>query len=190
MIFCLKTCFQKIEISILKEFVVLSFVMSLTAVDTLLNVFDKQKMAKLGEEKKSDDLTLDATVKSGFDLRYAYRVKTSKSQIQHNTTLDIYHEANALRSSGIVCTIGPASQSVDMLVKLIQNGMDVVRMNCSHGTHDYHKTTQKNATLAAQKCGENIAIALDTKGPEIRTGMDIIYIINIYIYSTYIIYIR
>merc|ERR1711933_485150 len=51
-----------------------------------------------------------------------------------------------------------------------ENGLDVVRLNFSHGTHEYHQQTQLNALQAAKATQQNIANALDTKGPEIRTG--------------------
>lgn len=53
---------------------------------------------------------------------------------------------------------------------LMEAGMDVVRMNFSHGTHEYHRGTIANAREAARRLGRDICIALDTKGPEIRTG--------------------
>merc|ERR1719317_604360 len=93
-----------------------------------------------------------------------------RSQLVHNTELDIYHSAHNLRRTGIICTIGPVSRSVEMLTDLIENGLDVVRLNFSHGTHEYHTQTVKNALMAAKNTSQNIAIALDTKGPEIRTG--------------------
>merc|ERR1712062_129424 len=74
------------------------------------------------------------------------------------------------RLSGIICTIGPRSNNVPLLSSLMEKGMDVVRMNFSHGTHEYHSTVIKNAREAAKKVNKYVAIALDTKGPEIRTG--------------------
>jgi pyruvate kinase len=94
------------------------------------------------------------------------------SQLQHNTTLSIYKEpAKQLRATKIICTIGPKTQSVEGLKGLMQAGMNVARMNFSHGSHEYHKTTIDNVRKAAGELGLHIAIALDTKGPEIRCGL-------------------
>lgn len=71
----------------------------------------------------------------------------------------------------IVCTIGPASQSVDVLAKLIEAGMDVVRLNFSHGTHDAHERVIQNVREAARASGEYITILQDLSGPKIRTGV-------------------
>ena len=70
----------------------------------------------------------------------------------------------------IVCTIGPASESVEMLEKLIQAGMNVARLNFSHGSHEEHGRRIKNIRIAAEALGTTVAILLDTKGPEIRLG--------------------
>lgn len=75
-----------------------------------------------------------------------------------------------MRRTKIVCTIGPASESIDVLTELINNGMNVARLNFSHGTHQEHAQRIKNIRLAADSLGANIAILLDTRGPEIRTG--------------------
>ncbi|MFC4556664.1 pyruvate kinase [Virgibacillus kekensis] len=75
-----------------------------------------------------------------------------------------------MRKTKIVCTIGPASESVDTLVKLIESGMNVARLNFSHGDFDEHGQRIKNIREAAERTGKTIAILLDTKGPEIRTG--------------------
>ena len=71
----------------------------------------------------------------------------------------------------IICTIGPASQSVDMLAKLIEAGMDVARLNFSHGSHDQHLRVIENLKEASRKAGEYITILQDLSGPKIRTGV-------------------
>ncbi|CQR48115.1 Pyruvate kinase [Paraliobacillus sp. PM-2] len=76
-----------------------------------------------------------------------------------------------MRRTKIVCTIGPASESVDKLVQLIEAGMNVARLNFSHGDFDEHGQRIKNIREASEKTGKTVAILLDTKGPEIRTGV-------------------
>ncbi len=71
----------------------------------------------------------------------------------------------------IVCTIGPASQSVDVLVKLIESGMDVARLNFSHGTHEQHQKVIENVKEASRRSGEYITLLQDLSGPKIRTGL-------------------
>jgi pyruvate kinase len=75
------------------------------------------------------------------------------------------------RRTSIICTIGPKTNSPEAINKLRSAGLNVVRMNFSHGSYDYHQSVIDN-TRAAEKAqpGRQIAIALDTKGPEIRTG--------------------
>jgi len=74
-----------------------------------------------------------------------------------------------LRKTKIVCTIGPASESIEMLMNLMEAGMNVARLNFSHGDHKEHETRIKNIREAARRTNKNVAILLDTKGPEIRT---------------------
>ncbi|XP_002983872.2 pyruvate kinase, cytosolic isozyme isoform X1 [Selaginella moellendorffii] len=71
----------------------------------------------------------------------------------------------------IVCTLGPKSREVPMLEKLLRAGMSVARFNFSHGSHDYHQQTLENLRIAMNNTQIMCAVLLDTKGPEIRTGM-------------------
>lgn len=70
----------------------------------------------------------------------------------------------------IVCTIGPASQSLEVLKKLTRAGMDVARLNFSHGTREDHALTLENLRIAATFTGEPITILQDLSGPKIRIG--------------------
>lgn len=75
------------------------------------------------------------------------------------------------RRTSIICTIGPKTNSVEALNKLRVAGLNVVRMNFSHGSYEYHQSVIDNAREAERvQPGRQLAIALDTKGPEIRTG--------------------
>lgn len=75
------------------------------------------------------------------------------------------------RRTKIVCTVGPACWEVEQLVAMIDAGMNVARLNFSHGDHDVHgRTVARIREAVAQRPGAHVAIMLDTKGPEIRTG--------------------
>ncbi len=76
-----------------------------------------------------------------------------------------------MRRTKIVCTIGPASEQPEILKKLILAGMNVARLNFSHGSHEEHEVRIDRIRECAKELGRNIAIMLDTKGPEIRTGI-------------------
>ena len=75
-----------------------------------------------------------------------------------------------MKQTKIVCTLGPASETVEDLVALIRAGMNVGRLNFSHDIHENQLKRIKNARTAAKEVGVPVAILLDTKGPEIRTG--------------------
>lgn len=75
-----------------------------------------------------------------------------------------------MRKTKIVCTIGPASEDVATLIRLIEAGCDVCRLNFSHGDYEEHGKRIANIRKASLKTGKKVAILLDTKGPEIRTG--------------------
>lgn len=76
-----------------------------------------------------------------------------------------------MRRTKIVCTIGPASESKEKIQALLAAGMDVARLNFSHGTHEEHGRRIATLKEEAAKVGKHLGILLDTKGPEIRTGM-------------------
>ena len=75
-----------------------------------------------------------------------------------------------MRKTKIVCTMGPSTDSDEILEGLIKSGMNVARCNFSHGSHEEHKGRMDRIKRLREKCDRPIAILLDTKGPEIRTG--------------------
>lgn len=75
-----------------------------------------------------------------------------------------------MRKTKIICTIGPSSENKEVLSKLIENGMNASRHNFSHGDHEEHKIRMNLVKELREKYNKHIAIILDTKGPEIRTG--------------------
>ena len=77
---------------------------------------------------------------------------------------------NDIKRTKIVCTLGPASQSEEVLKELMLNGLNVCRFNFSHGSHEEHKGRIDMVKKVREELNKPIAILLDTKGPEIRTG--------------------
>ncbi|MCP4669034.1 MAG: hypothetical protein GY849_22075 [Deltaproteobacteria bacterium] len=77
-----------------------------------------------------------------------------------------------VRKTKVICTLGPACWDTDMLVKMLDAGMNVARLNFSHGDHVSHGKSVANLKDALkQRPDKTCAIMLDTKGPEIRTGL-------------------
>ena len=76
-----------------------------------------------------------------------------------------------MRKTKIVCTIGPATKEVETLKKLILEGMNVARINFSHGSYESQKVYIENVKKAREELNMPVALLLDTQGPEIRTGV-------------------
>lgn len=96
----------------------------------------------------------------------------SQSTLQWLSQLDTTEiPKHVLRRSSIIGTIGPKTNNAEVMVKLRKAGLNVVRMNFSHGSYEYHQSVIDNARKSEELySGRPLAIALDTKGPEIRTG--------------------
>jgi len=91
---------------------------------------------------------------------------------EHTSRINIDNEPQLINSTGIVCTIGPSCQTVEQLEQLMANGLNIARLNFSHGSYEYHQQTIDNVRRAAESIHPcPVGIALDTKGPEIRTGI-------------------
>ena len=75
-----------------------------------------------------------------------------------------------MRRTKIVCTLGPNSSSPDVVGSLIDAGLDVARLNFSHGTHDAHRANYQTVRALAEQKRRNVAVMMDLQGPKIRTG--------------------
>jgi len=73
-----------------------------------------------------------------------------------------------MRKAKIVCTIGPATASLDQMKLLVDAGMDVARINRSHGSTEEHEQVYRNVRQAAKEAGRNVAVLVDLQGPKIR----------------------
>ncbi|XP_013781638.1 pyruvate kinase PKM-like isoform X1 [Limulus polyphemus] len=118
-----------------------------------------------------------ALTKGPRALGHQLHAANEDTRFDHLSALDIDSHPTFTRLSGIICTIGPSSREVQTLVEMMKAGMNIARLNFSHGTHEYHLGTIQNIREAAKIVSNemempySVAIALDTKGPEIRTGL-------------------
>ena len=76
-----------------------------------------------------------------------------------------------MKKTKIICTMGPNTDSYDIMKELAQNSMDVARFNFSHGDYAEHKNRLELLKKVRKEVDRPIAALLDTKGPEIRTGL-------------------
>ena len=74
------------------------------------------------------------------------------------------------KKTKVVCTIGPVSENKEMMTKLVEEGMNVARLNFSHGDYEEHGNRMKLIREVSKELKKPIGILLDTKGPEIRLG--------------------
>jgi pyruvate kinase len=75
-----------------------------------------------------------------------------------------------MRKTKILCTLGPATESPEVLQTLIAKGADVIRLNMSHASHEWVRTVYTRVREAASHAGREIAVLMDLTGPSIRTG--------------------
>ena len=78
---------------------------------------------------------------------------------------------NTMKKTKVICTMGPNTNDKEVMRKLMQNGMDIARFNFSHGDHEEQKSRMDLLKALREEENKNTAILLDTKGPEIRTGL-------------------
>jgi len=91
------------------------------------------------------------------------------SNVQGLEPGDIF-TTNGIRQSKLVCTIGPKTASKEVMLQLAEGGMNVIRMNMSHGTHEWHQGVVDIAREINVEGKYNLGLLLDTKGPEVRSG--------------------
>lgn len=76
-----------------------------------------------------------------------------------------------MRNTKIVCTMGPACNNKETLLKMIDAGMNVARFNMSHGTHESLQELMDTVKDAIKESGKYVELLIDTKGPEVRVGL-------------------
>jgi pyruvate kinase len=94
----------------------------------------------------------------------------SRSSGAHLLNASLASTVHIVRRTKIVATIGPASRDRDVIVELVRAGMDVARLNFSHGTHEQHAETAERVREAAGIAGRPVAILQDLPGPKLRIG--------------------
>eukprot|EP00301_Raphidiophrys_heterophryoidea_P018498 c3492_g1_i1.p1 GENE.c3492_g1_i1~~c3492_g1_i1.p1 ORF type:complete len:538 (+),score=160.64 c3492_g1_i1:95-1708(+) len=100
----------------------------------------------------------------------------ASTALESAARLDIMSNPSRHRKTSIICTLGPKTSTVEKVTALREAGMNIVRLNFSHGSYEFHGGVIANVRESVEKhplslTKKILAIALDTKGPEIRTGM-------------------
>ncbi|XP_075117590.1 LOW QUALITY PROTEIN: pyruvate kinase PKLR [Leptodactylus fuscus] len=109
---------------------------------------------------------------TAFFQKQQLSASMADSFLEHLCLLDIDSEPLTARNTSIVCTIGPASRSVEMLKEMIKAGLNIARLNFSHGTHEVMNVREATESFAANPMFYRpVAIALDTRGTGGRAGM-------------------
>src|SRR5580765_1730420 len=93
-----------------------------------------------------------------------------KSFIQTVSSYSPRMQRGAMRRTKIVSTLGPATESAEMIAKLIDAGVNIFRLNMSHATHDWARRVVQDIRAAANSRRVFVGIMMDTQGPAIRTG--------------------
>src|SRR6185503_3899398 len=79
--------------------------------------------------------------------------------------------SSSRRRVKIVCTLGPSSKTTEQIQGLIEDGLDIARLNFSHGTHEFHRGLIQSVREASRRAGKPVAIMQDLQGPKLRAGV-------------------
>ncbi|KAI0982459.1 hypothetical protein GJ496_000383, partial [Pomphorhynchus laevis] len=136
--------------------------------NSLINIYVPRfgkKMHKLFEKSLSSNAARQRTASCSIAFE-------TVNSLHHLLSLDMERSPFA-RHTSIIATLGPSTHSVEMLKEIFRAGVSIARLNFSHGSHEYHAESIANVREAQRQLdlSRPIAIALDTKGPEIRTGL-------------------
>lgn len=96
--------------------------------------------------------------------------ENSKSQIPNSKAPALVGYTWSMARTKIICTLGPASSTKEIIVSMAQNGMSIARFNMAHGTHQSHAQAIEIVRDVARELERSLEIMVDVKGPEIRTG--------------------
>ena len=125
-----------------------------------------RKIEALDREQKDWDEKAELAMRKGReDLAKAALVEKSRVAASPR-----YHRAMPNRRTKIVCTLGPATESPDAVAELIEAGMNLARLNFSHGDREDHRATIRRVREAADRAGRPVGILQDLGGPKIRLG--------------------
>ncbi|KAL6979835.1 pyruvate kinase [Sarracenia purpurea var. burkii] len=132
---------------------------------TSKEIFAVRSMKIAEQNQRADFSSQNGPLSDSNKLNSSFELQPSDTVGQPRAIL------NAIRKTKIVCTIGPSTSSREMIWKLAETGMNVARLNMSHGDHASHqKTIDLVKEYNAQFEDKVVAIMLDTKGPEVRSG--------------------
>src|SRR5580704_2193106 len=125
-------------------------------------------------QERSMSVTVDRTIPgyAGADLHHEAPSWTDAPLEAVGRPARVAGRRGAVRArrAKIVCTLGPSSQTPETIGALVEAGMDVARLNFSHGTREQHLAAYRRVREAADACGRAVGVLADLQGPKVRLG--------------------